>query len=392
LIRELSRRHSITLCSLVNNDFKEEHVSALAPFADEVLTFRRKTAGKGLLPQITGGSRMMMGLTAAVQSMWDKIQELVACQRFDVAFFSGKFTLAPGNRLNGLPVVADICDAGSVRLRGRIQHTRLHQLPLLVLKYILMRRVEGKVMSRTSHSIFASVRDRDALTTAANPRASVVPNGVDVGYWRRNSTVRGLDTLIFTGAMNYAPNVDAAIHLIQDIFPIVRRDIPEAKLMIVGRDPLPALLEASSIQKGITITGFVEDMRPYLELSSVFVAPLRFAAGIQNKVLEAMAMEMDLIASPAAAGGIRTEDGHEAPVTIARGAERFAHAIIHQLREARTCQSSNLAARQFVEKHFDWGQAAAKLESVFDRVVNRSPTTRRAAELLEMPLLKAVSD
>jgi len=116
--------------------------------------------------------------------------------------------------------------------------------------------------------------------------------------------------------MHYAPNVDAAFHLIRDVFPVVRVEIPDAQLHIVGRDPTPELRAAQNVP-GVTIIGFVEDVRPWLEGATVFASPIRFGAGIQNKVLEAMAMELPVVASTVAADGLRTNEGTMPPVDIA---------------------------------------------------------------------------
>jgi polysaccharide biosynthesis protein PslH len=112
-------------------------------------------------------------------------------------------------------------------------------------------------------------------------------------------------------------------------------------------------------------------MRPYLERATCFAAPLRFAAGIQNKVLEAMAMEMHIVASPAAAGGVRTEQGREAPIEVAANASSFAQALIRQLHAGRTSPAINPQTREYVRQHFGWQQGAAKLEQVLTQAAGR---------------------
>jgi glycosyltransferase involved in cell wall biosynthesis len=371
LIRELSQRHSITLFSLVKSDFCEEHVEAMRPYADDVLLFRRPDGGSSALHRTLSGSRILAGWNPAVKKMWGAVDEWSIGRKCDVAFFSGKFTLPSMRRLWGLPVVADICDAGSVRIRGRLRVTGWLGVPSLVAKYYLMRRLEKKVMRQAAHSVFASTRDRDALTDVHNARATVVPNGVDIDYWKRSSVQRDRNKIIFTGAMHYAPNADAASHLIEDIFPAIQQAVPDAELMIVGK-----------------VTGFVDDMRPYLQSATVCAAPLRFAAGIQNKILEAMAMEMHVIASPAAAGGVRTEDGLEAPIEIVEGKAAFAQAIVRELRRSHEHPGANPATREYVQKHFAWQNAGEKLEQVLCRVARRKPVLRIARLDAEPAVLK----
>ena len=174
-----------------------------------------------------------------------------------------------------------------------------------------MRRIEARIVRRAAHVMFASERDRLLIMGAATtPEASIVPNGVDLAFWRRTALTLGRDRIVFTGAMHYPPNVDAALVLANQVLPLVRRRLPEVSLDIVGRDPAPALL-AIADRPGVRVTGYVPDVRPYLDGASVFAAPLRFGAGIQNKLLEALAMEVPVVASTLAIDGLRV--GREAP-------------------------------------------------------------------------------
>ncbi len=168
--------------------------------------------------------------------------------------------------------------------------------------------------------------------------------------------------------MNYAPNVDAALHLIRDILPLVQREIPDARALIVGHSPRPALV-AEGQRPGVTVTGFVDDVRPYLEEATVFVAPLRFGAGIQNKLLEALAMELPVIASPLAAQGSCTEDGARPPLRVASTPAEFAAAICAELRTRADDPTPDAEARRFVTAYFDWRVSARRVHEVLQNVV-----------------------
>jgi glycosyltransferase involved in cell wall biosynthesis len=317
-----------------------------------------------------------------------KIEELTASKRFDVAVLSGKQTLPAVRTLRGVPVVADVCDAASVRIRGQLACAELRQTPGLFGSYLRMRRIEQRLMRRASSLVFASCRDRDSLRPDAGQNAAVVPNGVDLDYWQRTTQLRETNKIVFTGAMHYSPNADAAKYLIRHIMPCVRKAIPDAELTIVGRDPRPDLLAAAAGQTGVIVTGFVEDVRPYLERATVFAAPLRFGAGIQNKVLEAMAMGVQVVASPVAADGLRTEDGWTPPIEVAEKKEAFAQAILRELRLAELHPEPSTLTREYVQSHFDWPEAVDKLERVLFRATTRrtrtiEPNTRTLATVGE---------
>jgi glycosyltransferase involved in cell wall biosynthesis len=228
------------------------------------------------------------------------------------------------------------------------------------------------MMREAAHSVFITCRDREAVAPSEDLPTTIMPNGVDVDFWKRAGRELGNDTIAFTGAMDYRPNTDAALYLIEDVLPLVRRSIPDAKLLLVGRDPTPGLVRAGE-REGVTVTGFVDDVRPFLERATVFVAPLRFGAGIQNKVLEAMAMEVPVVASELAADGLRTEDGQRPPVAVAVQAEEFADHVVRILRERTGDRTPDVEARRYVETNFVWSASATKLDRVLHLVGGKEP-------------------
>jgi glycosyltransferase involved in cell wall biosynthesis len=230
-----------------------------------------------------------------------------------------------------------------------------------------VRRTERKLLDRADRMLFASTRDLEDLlpearqpadaTSAARLRhAAVVPNGVDTAFWSRSAPTLGTDEIVFTGAMSYAPNVDAAVRLARVILPIVQREVPAARLTIVGRDPTPAVGATAEVP-GVTVTGYVDDVRPYLERAAVFAAPLRFGAGIQNKLLEAMSMAVPSVVSTLAADGLRTVDGAMPPIVIADGDEATASAIVTVLRRVAADPRPDDEAREYVTGNFVWARS-----------------------------------
>lgn len=372
LIRGLSRRHSVSLFSLVGGNFRPEHLEALAPFTVRVHTFRNPGAGRSKLGRAVGTLRSLIPGAHGdpqVRELRATLHRSVSEEPFDVALFSGKQTYPALAGLRDVPVVADLCDATSVRIRGRIRHSGIARAPVLWAEYLQVRAVERRLIRDARHLLFASCRDREALMGRNTTSATIVPNGVDLDYWSRRSQTRGTRTIVMTGAMDYAPNRDAASYLIGEIFPRVRRELPDARLFVVGRDAPPWLVRMGA-RAGAHVTGLVPDVRPYLEEASVFVAPLRFAAGIQNKLLEAMAMGVPVVTSSLAADGLRTEDGHVPPVAVARTTSEFVERIVRQLAENR--RDPDHEARQYVERHFVWSRSTETLDRVLAAVARGS--------------------
>ncbi|MDQ4078674.1 MAG: glycosyltransferase [Chloroflexota bacterium] len=298
------------------------------------------------------------------------IEQLVQEEEFDVVI-SGKQTLVALEPIwrSGTPLVADMCDATSVRIQRAARYAGPLRLPFLILEYAQTRHAERELMRRADHAMFISIRDLEDTFGNSTNRTSIVPNGVDLEFWKRSSRQLGRNAIVFTGAMNYRPNSDAAMHLIEEILPRVRHLVPDVHLWIVGRDPRPDLIRAGE-RSGVTVTGFVEDVRPYLERATVFAAPLRFGAGVQNKVLEAMAMEVPVVASSLAADGLRTEKGQQPPIQTSDDPGRFADTIGKVLVERSRNNLPDAEARCFVASHYVWSRSGEKLDQILNDVAN----------------------
>jgi polysaccharide biosynthesis protein PslH len=381
-IRELAhRKHEITLLAVAGSRFEPAHAAELERYAERVLPFSAGARGRTRLARVmrqAGSPVNGPAGTAEVRLMRSCVQRLLAEQRFDAALLAGRAAFGAVEAVGDIPLVADICDASSMRLKKALHYEPPERLLLSALDYVKVRRIEREMVQRADRLMFASVRDRDTLVGANEPRASVVANGVDLDFWQRSTPTLGRDTIIMTGVMSYPPNTDAALQLIHKVLPLVRRSVPDAKLLLVGRNPSWRLKRAAR-GPGIELTGYVADIRPYLEQATVFAAPLRFGAGIQNKVLEAMAMEIPTVVSPLVAEGISSPNGAPPPFHVASHPEQFADLICRELAQRR---ENSLAvqgdARRFVANHFQWGRSGDAIEEILTSAVSRMPRGRKA--------------
>jgi polysaccharide biosynthesis protein PslH len=383
-IRALSERHDITLLSLRGPDHEPGDIEALRPYVEAIVTEPSARGPRSLPVKVADRVRMLVaGGDVAAARLGAAGARIAAERPFDALLLSGKRTMPVLDGLPPMPLVADLCDATSSRIRRQMRHASVSNQPALALEYLEVRRVERALMHRSRHALFASARDREALVGRNGEgrpglaEASVVPNGVDLDVWRREGRTLGRGEIVLTGAMDYPPNVDAAEQLVNAILPRVQAELPDARVSIVGRDPAPGV-RALADRPGVTVTGFVDDVRPYLERAAVFAAPIRYGAGIQNKVLEALAMELPVVASPLAAEGLRTERGNLPPVDVARDADGMAALIVTRLRLAAEGASAEPALRAYVAEHFDWGRNAARLGEILEDAAARgAPESRR---------------
>lgn len=226
---------------------------------------------------------------------------------------------------------------------------------------------EARVAADFDATLLVSGDEAKLLQTrvpAARDRIGAFENGVDAEYFSPERAYpdpypaegRGI---AFTGAMDYWPNVDAVVWFAERIFPAVREAVPSAQFTVVGSRPAEAVLRLAR-QPGVIVTGGVPDVRPYLAHAACAVAPLRIARGVQNKVLEAMAMACPVVASPQAAEGIRAEAGRD--YWLAPDEAAFAAAVIDRLRAG----GRNPQARAGILARYDWGRNLAALDPLFD--------------------------
>ena len=370
-LRALSQHHSITLLAPAPVDFPPAAKAEIESYVDYILTVPVRTSASphrfGISDPLGNFARRVtrkLRFRAALRTLRERFRELAQREAFDVVLFHGKGAYPVVEGFRELPIVADFCDATAMRQRGRLQHAQGMDRVRQLVKYIFARRTDRKLLDQADYLSFISPRDQEAAVGNGGTRGVVIPNGIDLDYWQRRTTDHQPNCLVFTGVMNYPPNEDAALHFINDILPLLRARRPDVEFFVVGRDPTPALIEVARNRPEVTVTGFVEDVRPYLERASLFVAPLRFASGMQNKILEALSMEVPVVTTSVAANGIQVDEASPPPLRVADGADPFTAAILSLLANEEEQVRMAAEGRRFVEARFDWDRSAAMLEAL----------------------------
>jgi sugar transferase (PEP-CTERM/EpsH1 system associated) len=273
-----------------------------------------------------------------------------------------------------------VMDFGDADSEKWLEYARRAPFPLSLgfrLEGAKVRRAETWLAREFDACSVISPRERDVLSAHVDTPLHVIPNGVDLEYFReRRDPGDGYRRrLVFTGNMSYRPNVDAVRHLVAEILPRVRQAVPDVELYIVGMDPSPAVRRLADPPR-VVVTGRVDDVRPYFETAAVAVAPLRVARGLQNKVLEAMAMRVPVVASPAAADGITATADRD--LRVARDPDAFARAVIEMLRDPAARERYAAAGRASVEEHHDWGRVLGRLEEIVMGETETAPHASRS--------------
>jgi glycosyltransferase involved in cell wall biosynthesis len=243
------------------------------------------------------------------------------------------------------------------------------------------RRYEAQLLTRYDHIVITSKRDRQALQDLAKQDMSnagplapitVVGNGVDLTYFRNTTDQRDKQTIIFTGKMSYHANVTAVLHFVKHILPGISRERPETRFVIAGKDP-PDSIRRLTKDARITVTGYVEDLRPYLSRATVAVCPIRYSVGVQNKVLEAMAVGTPVVTTPDGCAALEVTSGKE--LLIAESPAQFADAVLAVLREPTLASQLSSQGRAHVERCHTWAASARKLTQVYTSAVKHDTSS-----------------
>jgi sugar transferase (PEP-CTERM/EpsH1 system associated) len=245
--------------------------------------------------------------------------------------------------------------------------------PLYRAQYRRMLRFEHRALDRFEGVLAVSATDRDTLTRiyhdAIHGPVHVVQTGVDTGFFEPAPTPAGSRALVFTGSMDWLPNEDAMLYFCRDVLPRIRAQEPHVSLSIVGRAPTPAVARLAQ-EAGVSVTGRVDDVRPYMAESAVYVVPLRIGGGTRLKIFEAMAMGKAVVSTTVGAEGLPVHDGEH--LLLADDSESFASAVVRLLRDDDRRRSLEAAARTLVVEHYDWAAVAGDLDRALTRVAEGS--------------------
>lgn len=311
-----------------------------------------------------------------------KLQMLLDETAFDLVQFDGLETagyfsfvrqwLTRHNRTN-TKLCYDSFNAEYVlqRLISQIDRKEFRRLPAAAYSFIQSNRIayfERMICQEADFVIAVSEEDAEALRPFRPDRCVyVVPNGIfadDYANQREHLDLHG-SPIIFTGKMDYRPNVDAMLWFTDAVLPLVTEQVPDARLYIVGQKP-HSRLEGLRVKKNVEVTGWVAEVQPFLQAAEVYVAPLRMGSGTRLKILEAMASGCAVVATSTAASGLLPEA--KRAMLIADDADSMAQAVITLLQDPAQRQALGDAARDAVRQYYDWSVLIPKLLAVYKEI------------------------
>lgn len=364
LLRFLAKRSHVHLACLADEPVASESLAALRSLTSRLaivptgrwLRWLRAAGSIALGNCATVGLFSSPTLAGVVQSWAQEVPFATA-----LASSSG---MAQYLRLPGLvhvPAVVDLIDVDSQKWVDYAAESRGFKRWLYRLEGTRLCRYERELGGWARGLTLVSEQEAELYRErCGNGPIHAVENGVDLEYFQPAPPTAG-NTCVFVGALDYRPNVDGAIWFCQEVWPKLRQANANARLSIVGRKPTPAVCQLGSIP-GVTVVGQVPDVRRYVAEASVVVVPLRIARGIQNKVLEALAMGKATVASGLALEGLKAVPGQE--IEVATTSEEWVQAISSLWANEARRTALGIAGRHFVEEYHAWHACLSPMKAI----------------------------
>jgi polysaccharide biosynthesis protein PslH len=316
-----------------------------------------------------------------------RVRELAATESYDVAVAYSSSMGPYLELLSGLPTVMDMVDVDSAKWEQYARFAPLPLRPVYSLEAKRLRAYEAELARTLDCVTLATAREARLLQSfAPGARIATVVNGVDLEHFKPLDLPKApRPTLVFTGQMDYFANVDGIVGFTRRVFPRLRERFPDLELLVVGRSPVPAVRALGDLP-GVLVTGTVGDIRPFLARAWVFVAPLRIAQGVQNKVLEAMASNLPVVCSDKVHAGV-SEGGfqHGRDLLAASTDEEMEHAIAALLEDPEARDRLAECAHQRLAAAYRWGPNLERFEELIGGVARPAdPYSVPAGERLRL--------
>jgi polysaccharide biosynthesis protein PslH len=357
-IEHLSARHEITLVSFYEDDAELEHADWLRDVCADVqlVGLPRWRAIANVASRALFSQTPLQILYYGSAEYAARVREVARDRSFDVVH---AFTLrvSPYVEPVGRPTLLEAVDSMTLRMQRNVE---VERAPRRWLYAEERRRVGAFERSCVTEVVVAARED-----AAYFPRASVhvIPNGVDPDMFSPASRLAEVPTIVFSGTMSYPPNVRAVRWFANNCFPRIRERVPDARFVIAGKAPTREVTRLDA-REGVTVTGFVDSMPQVLRRARVAVAPMLSGAGIQNKVLEAMACGLPVVATPYAAAAIDAVAGRD--LVVAEGSDAFIASVVELLEDSAGAGAIGARAREAVVAHHGWGAAAGQIERLYE--------------------------
>jgi len=378
MLKQLKREHHVSYIALDDGSADADARPRSAEYCDELICIPHHTRPKfsaGFYAELAGNlfSSLPYFMKKYESSgMRRAVEEQLSRNTFDVLVCD--FLQPSINVPERLPV-ASVLFQHNVEAMIWKRHYEVQSNPLkrayLFGQWRKTRSYERSACNRFDTVVAVSREDRQLMKNEYGvEHIDDVPTGVDTSFFSATGKSPELpNNLVFTGSMDWLPNEDAMQYFTREILPLVRKQIPDLTLTVVGRNPYPSLVELSQKDRGITVTGRVDDVRPYIERSSAYIVPIRIGGGTRLKIYEAMAMGKPVISTTVGAEGLPIKNNTE--ILLADTPGSFAEAIVRVLQDKRLARELGANAKRLVCENFGWENVSASFARICENTIMR---------------------
>lgn len=360
-IKHLAKSNEIILCALnpTRNINKQKAFSAVQPYCRSINFIDLPWYGR-LWNMMLAFFKNLPFQTGYFynRKASRKIHELIKEYNPDHIYCQLLRTAEYVKNLN-IPKTIDYQDVFSFGIKRRIKRSSIFMRPFLNMEYKRLIAYEAILFNAFDNKTIISYPDQQLIQHPEKDKIVVVPNGVDHDFFKPKESTKTID-VVFTGNMAYPPNVDAAGYLINEVMPLVWDKKPDVKVMLAGASPDRKVLSLKSDK--VTVTGWMDDIRDAYAASKIFIAPMRIGTGLQNKLLEAMSMNLPSITTPLANDALKAKDGEE--ILIGDSPEDLADKIIFLLSGSDNYKKIADNGLRFVKSNYSWEEATEKLNQI----------------------------
>ena len=377
MLKELKQDHHVTYLTLDDGSAPSTAVEQAREYCQELVRVPHRTTAKfGAEFYSELAANLFSSLPYAIEKyasagMRDEVAQRVEHGRFDVVVCD--FLALAGNVPAGLccPTVLFQHNVEAVIWR-RLCEVQKNAVKKIYFReqWRKMRNFEAEMCRQFGAVVAVSVEDRETMSRDYNVQNVFdIPTGVDVDYFRPSGRIAvQANNLVFTGSMDWLPNEDGIRYFIEEILPLVRREVPDVTLTVVGRDPYPALVDLSKRDRSVLVTGRVEDVRPYMERACGYIVPLRIGGGTRLKIYEAMAMGKTVVSTTVGAEGLPVKNGEE--LILADGSGAFASAVVKVLTEPELAARLGERAASTVREKYGWKNVAEEFALICKKMLD----------------------
>jgi polysaccharide biosynthesis protein PslH len=367
-IKDLSENNDVYLICLVAKQPSVKEINHLKEYCKEIILIKLSyfQVAFNLMFSLFNSYPFQVNYFRS-SSMKRKISEMITSFNIDLCFV--QLVRLVKNIPFGLKTkyYIDYMDAMSIGMKNRYRHSCWYEKILVGMEAKRLQRYEEKVFSYFDGGSIITKNDAAAFPFIVSEKLTVVSNGIEEAFFEDRDFYPKKNDLIFTGNMAYHPNILACKYLVKDILPILKKKYPDIKICLAGTNPTKEVMALGG--KNIEVTGFVKDIRDYLSMSKLFVAPLFSGSGLQNKLLESMASGLPTLTTPSAAKALGAMDGKE--IIICKNEFEFAEQILWLLNNENKAKELGRNGQLYVKRNFNWRESNRLLENEFNRIVNK---------------------